>query len=150
VLGYLYQAVWGACNNPLSSEYGSIPMVRRLICPFVLGLLLSACVSGPTVQEIQATECNNSDFSVEWNCIKSRMATNPRHQGGGAMKRAVMQIYLYGDKLEEAVATGGMVDAQASMALLEFVNQLDAAHLRRLRRSMMIRCRTIGGIIHCY
>ena len=51
------------------------------------------------------------------------MESDERRRG----RKFMTQYTLYGDKLAEAVANGTIDNTQASMALLEFANQLDSA-----------------------
>ena len=51
------------------------------------------------------------------------MESDERRRG----RKFMTQYILYGDKLAEAVANGTIDNTQASMALLEFANQLDSA-----------------------
>lgn len=94
----------------------------------LISFSLSACLgssSGPTVQQIQSTECVNQSFVQEWECIKLRMANNPRHQSS-SLRNEVAEYTLYGNKLAQAVNSGLMGDAQASMKLIEFANAIDS------------------------
>ena len=131
--------------------------MKRLVIALPLVMALWAC--GPTVQQIQATECANESFSIEWACIKSRMANNPRHQLPG-LQDAVAQYTFYGNKLKTAVRKGLMSDSAASIAILQFANQLDSAllaeasYLQQLQNAINqnkpITCNTFGSTTTCY
>jgi hypothetical protein len=100
---------------------------------------------GPTVQQIQANQCSNSIFAVEWACVKQRMANNPRHQLP-SLQDEVSQYTLYGNKLEEALAVGALSDSEASMKILEFANLLD----RQIIAERQALLQAVGNSIQSY
>ena len=91
-----------------------------------LGLLLAGCATGPRFSEIQTTTCRNSSYVAEWRCIKSVMANNPRHQSN---QKFVNKVTFYGDKLEVSVKKGLMGDGMASMALSQYVDEINRAEM---------------------
>ena len=118
-------------------------MLLLPLITFLTGCLGAA--TGPTVQQIQANQCSNSIFAVEWACVKQQMANNPRHQSP-SLQDEVNQYTLYGDKLEEAVEVGALSDAEASMKILEFANLLD----RQILAKRQVMLQAIGNSIQNY
>lgn len=97
---------------------------------FAFTLLGCGASQGPTVQQMQAGDCNYSSFEREWNCVQQKIKTNPRHNTARGKKFKVGYI-AYGNRLLRSVKAGSMTDAMASLKLMEYADNVDAQIMAR-------------------
>ena len=102
-------------------------MRQRFWVIWLMPLFLLSCgtVLGPTVQQMQATDCNFIKFEDEWRCIQEKIKTNPRHNTARGKEFKVGYI-AYGDRLLRSVKAGSMTNATASLKLMEYADKVDA------------------------